>query len=67
LQTKGHGVCFEISKLLSHIFNASLEHGIYPERMKFASRPAYKTGEKVVMANYRPISLLISFSKIFEK
>jgi hypothetical protein len=46
----------EISKPLCHIFNASLEHGIYPDRMKFASlRPIYKTGEKAIMAYYRPI------------
>jgi sarcosine oxidase/L-pipecolate oxidase len=53
---------------LGHIFNALIEHGTYPYRMKFASlKPMHKTGEKVVMANYRPISLLISFSKIFER
>ncbi|PNF22769.1 hypothetical protein B7P43_G06670 [Cryptotermes secundus] len=58
----------QISKPLGHILNASLERGIFPDRMKFASvRPLHKTGEKVVMANYRPISLLIIFSKIFEK
>jgi hypothetical protein len=58
----------EISKPLCHICNASLEQGIYPDRIKFASlKPIYKTGEKVVMENYRPISLLISFSKIFER
>jgi hypothetical protein len=53
---------------MCHIFYASLEQVIYPDRMKFASlRPMYKTGDKVVMTNYRPISLLISFSKIFER
>jgi hypothetical protein len=58
----------EISKPHGHIVNASLEHGIYPDRIKFTSlRPIYKRGEKAVMANYRPISLLIIFSKIFEK
>jgi hypothetical protein len=58
----------EISKPMCHIFNASLEQGIYPDRMKFVSlMPIYKTGDKVVMTNYRPISLLTSFSKIFER
>jgi hypothetical protein len=57
----------QISKPLGHILNASLEHGIYPDRMRFASlRPMYETGEKAVMVNYRPISL-INFFKIFEK
>jgi hypothetical protein len=58
----------EISKPLGHIFNVSLEQGVYPERMKYASlRPIYKTGEKSDMSNYRTISLLIAFSKVLER
>jgi hypothetical protein len=58
----------EISKPLGHIFNVSLEQGVYPERMKYASlRHIYKTGEKSDMSNYRPISLLIAFSKVLER
>ena len=58
----------EISKPLGHIFDASLKQGIYPERMKYASvRPIYKTGEKSEISNYRPISLLTTFSKVLER
>jgi hypothetical protein len=53
----------EISKPLGHIYNVSFKQGIYPERMKYASlRPIYETGEKSEMSNYRPISLLTTFS-----
>jgi len=29
--------------------------------------PIFKTGDKINMSNFRPVSLLVSFSKIFEK
>jgi hypothetical protein len=42
--------------------------GIYPTRLKFAEiKPLYKKDEIANASNYRPISLLTSFSKIFEK
>ena len=45
-----------------------LAQGIYPERMKFSLiKPIYKSGDKSSPSNYRPISLLPAFSKIFEK
>jgi sarcosine oxidase/L-pipecolate oxidase len=58
----------KISKPLGHIFNVSLEQGVYPERMKYASlRPIYKTGEKSDMSNYRPISLFIAFLRCLKE
>ena len=42
--------------------------GIYPERLKFSLiKPINKSGHKSSPSNYRPISLLPVFSKIFEK
>ena len=58
----------EISEPLSHIINTSLTTGIVPNDMKIAKViPIYKSKEKNLMKNYRPISLLPSISKILEK
>ena len=46
----------------------SLKNGIFPDNMKLAEIiPLYKKGEKFYMENYRPISLLITISKLLEK
>ena len=53
---------------LCHIFNASLLEGTFPERMKTAEViPLYKGKDMALMINYRPISLLITLSKLLEK
>jgi len=45
-----------------------LAKGNYPERLKFLLiKPVYKNGDKSSPFNFRPISLLPAFSKIFEK
>jgi hypothetical protein len=51
-----------------YIFNKILSTGILPERLKFSEvKPLYKKENKTEFSNYRPISLLTSFSKITEK
>jgi hypothetical protein len=41
---------------------------MFPDRLKYASiRPIFKKGKREDINNYRPISILTSFSKIFEK
>ena len=53
---------------LKLLFNQSIQQGKFPERLKCARViPIYKKGQKSDMNNYRPISLLNIFSKIFEK
>ena len=53
---------------LTYICNTTLNTGIFPSRLKYAVvKPLHKKGNKHELSNYRPISLLTAFSKIFEK
>ena len=53
---------------LFHIFKLSFSTGVVPMQFKIAKViPIFKSGDKSQMDNYRPISLLSSFSKIMEK
>jgi hypothetical protein len=53
---------------LLHIFNCSLSSGSVPDKMKIAKVvPIFKSGNQTDINNYRPISLLCSFSKVLEK
>jgi hypothetical protein len=41
---------------------------VFPDRLKYATkRRLFKKDNKNDMCNYRPISILTSFSKLFEK
>ena len=61
--------CFGVlHKPLLHIFNLSLQTGIFPDKLKIARvTPLFKGGENYELGNYRPISVLPCFSKILEK
>ena len=53
---------------LTDIFNTSLKNGTFPNLMKLAEViPLHKGKAKDNEANYRPISLLLTISKILEK
>ena len=53
---------------LEHIFNISLQTGVFPDGMKIARIiPLFKNSNINDFTNYRPISLLSQFSKILEK
>ena len=57
-----------ISSPLCHIINTSLNLGVFPTRLKYSIIiPLHKKGDKNNVSNYKPISLLMSVSKIFEK
>ena len=50
------------------IYNQWIETGIVPNTLKVSQvTPVYKNGDATDPANYRPISTLSSFSKVFEK
>jgi len=53
---------------LRHIFNRSFISAVVPLQFKIAKViPLFKSGDRSLPDNYRPISLLSCFSKIFEK
>ena len=76
--TKAHGcdnlpikmiqICKEVITIpLKRIFDQSLKEGKFPEIWKAANIvPVHKKEDKCLVKNYRPISLLPIFAKVFE-
>lgn len=55
-------------KPLIHIINLAFRSGKVPSQFKTTVvSPIYKTGDKNCISNYRPISVINNFAKIFEK
>ena len=58
----------ELSPYLCTFLEFSFSQGIFPKSCTIAKTiPIHKTGDKKEPSNYRPISILTCFSKIFEK
>lgn len=57
-----------IAAPLSSIINCSIRTGVFPDNLKIAKVcPVHKSGSESAFENYRPISVLPSFSKVYEK
>ena len=59
---------YGLYEVLHHLFSLSLKSGKIPTEWKVhCIVPVYKSGDKCSIANYRPISLLCSVSKVLER
>ena len=58
----------QIVKPMTIIINKSISEGVFPEKMKLADVvPLHKSKSRDNTSNYRPISLLMTLSKLLEK
>ena len=62
------GSCENFTTVLAKIISSSFDQGKFPQELKTSKVvPIHKGGTKNDVSNYRPISLLASFSKVYEK
>uniref|UniRef100_A0A1B6M8U9 Reverse transcriptase domain-containing protein n=2 Tax=Graphocephala atropunctata TaxID=36148 RepID=A0A1B6M8U9_9HEMI len=55
-------------KPLAHVINSSFVSGIFPNRLKISKiKTIFKKGNTTDPSNYRPLSILPTFSKIYER
>lgn len=53
---------------ITHICNLAINSGVFPQVFKLGQiKPIYKSGDKNLVDNYRPISVLPTLSKILER
>ena len=61
-------VALQISNPLGLIYNQSLNTGIFPPSWKISNVcPILKSGDSAITSNYRPVSLLNTTEKVFER
>jgi hypothetical protein len=52
---------------LAHIYNLSLNSGVFPDVWKAAKvKPFFKRGDRYDMRNHRPVSIIPVFAKLLE-
>ena len=57
-----------ITEPITFIINSCISQGVFPDKLKFACvTPLFKSGTRDDPNNYRPISILPTLSKIFER
>ena len=57
----------KIAAPLTFLINLSLQLGTFPTTEKTAKTPIFKSGDRTLPDNYRPISVLNVFSKVLER
>ena len=56
------------SDTLQQLFNDVLKHDNFPDKLKYADvKSVFKKNDPTKAKNYRPVSVLPGFSKIFER
>ena len=60
--------CFsELCEPLKHVFNLSIETGVFPDKLKISCLRVYKAGDSSDLTNYKPIFVPPCFYKILER
>ena len=53
---------------LTDIFNSSINNAVFPDSLKLGDiTPVFKKNDKLLKANYRPITILSALSKVLER
>ena len=61
-------LCNSFCPILLYLFNSCMLSGTFPDELKIARViPLFKSGNRNLMSNFRPISILPTLSKIFGK